>query len=203
VADDDDRSVRRDLDDSLLHLNRKMQQTRRDVFELEMTVYALVDELIQEKAVDEPALNERWMEVRKRELETAKSQVRVRINETRNKYALTVLPDVDCEARMHLCKGRCCTLRFPLSNQDLDERVVEWDHRQPYLIRQERREGTPTPAGDNWCVHNDRATGGCSVYHHRPAVCRTYTCENDKRIWKDFHARIPAEKWPPDPDEYI
>jgi hypothetical protein len=35
-------------------------------------------------------------------------------------------------------------------------------------------------------VHNDRRTGGCTVYADRPAICRRWSCANDARIWKDF-----------------
>jgi hypothetical protein len=30
------------------------------------------------------------------------------------------------------------------------------------------------------------------VYEHRPAICRTYDCRKDPRIWIDFEKRIPA-----------
>ena len=73
---------------------------------------------------------------------------------------------------------------FALSRQDLKERVVQWDHSNPYMIRH---------GADGYCVHNDKQTRFCTVYDHRPAVCRGYSCRNDKRIWKDFDKMIPAE----------
>jgi len=186
-----DPTLRPDLDDALRFLNLMSAASRRDIFETAVSVFALVDELIQSGLVDHAKLNERWRAIQQRELAKLVKDARVQIDEQADKYALTELPDIDCDARMHLCKGRCCTLVFPLSNQDLDERVVKWTYDQPYRIRQER-----TASGDKYCVHNDPTTHGCTVYHHRPPVCRTYSCREDARIWKDFEARIPAD-WTP------
>jgi Fe-S-cluster containining protein len=91
--------------------------------------------------------------------------------------------DIDCAARMHLCHARCCSLSFELTAQDLDEGVVMWEATAPYLIRHER---------DGYCSHLDRASGGCGVYHHRPATCRGYDCRGDKRIWLDFDNGVIA-----------
>jgi Fe-S-cluster containining protein len=106
------------------------------------------------------------------------------VDETEDKYALTDIPEIDCAARFPLCRARCCGFGFALSFQDLNERIVEWDYGMPYHIRQGEH---------GFCVHCDRASGRCTVYAHRPAVCRNYDCRNDARIWKDFEARIPAE----------
>ncbi len=93
-----------------------------------------------------------------------------------------------CEELIHLCKARCCTLRFALSTQDLDEGIIRWDYGRPYMIRQR--------ASDEYCVHNDPETHHCTVHAARPRVCRTYHCRDDKRIWLDYEQRIPG----PDPD---
>ena len=74
-------------------------------------------------------------------------------------------------------------MTFPLSPQDLDERSVEWDYSAPYAIRK----GT-----DGYCVHSCPTTRRCLVYEHRPAICRTYSCREDERIWDDFERRISA-----------
>ncbi|MCX5746376.1 MAG: YkgJ family cysteine cluster protein, partial [Proteobacteria bacterium] len=91
---------------------------------------------------------------------------------------------VPCMELMPICKARCCRLRFSLSSRDLDEGVIRWDYGKPYQIRQR--------ASDGYCVHNDHATGGCTTHAHRPKVCRTYSCKDDKRIWLDFDNRIVA-----------
>jgi len=101
-----------------------------------------------------------------------------------DKYALKDLPQIDCETRIPLCRGRCCKLHFSLSFQDLTENVVKWDYARPYRILQR--------VTDGYCVHNDPDTKGCGVYDNRPAICRTYDCREDSRIWLDFEKRIPA-----------
>jgi Fe-S-cluster containining protein len=93
-------------------------------------------------------------------------------------------PAIDCAARFHLCRARCCTLRFALTPQDLDEGIVRWEYARPYLIAQRP---------DGYCVHCHPDTGACGVYAHRPAPCRAYDCRGDKRIWQDFEAGIPAD----------
>jgi Fe-S-cluster containining protein len=136
-------------------------------------------------------LEERQERIRKREQERSKQQLMVSVAPAIDKYKMTDLPDIDCAARLHLCRGRCCMLTFPLSFQDLDEGVVKWEYQRPYLIKHRHDDG--------YCVHN--VEGSCGVYEHRPAICRSYTCKNDKRIWTDFERRIPAP-WPntfPDP----
>jgi Fe-S-cluster containining protein len=70
---------------------------------------------------------------------------------------------------------------FALSEQDLEERVVKWQYRMPYLIQQR----------DGRCTHQD-GDGGCGVYAQRPGACRSYDCREDKRIWLDFRNKIPA-----------
>lgn len=89
---------------------------------------------------------------------------------------------IDCAARLALCHAACCRLRVPLSRQDLDEGVVEWDTDHPYLNRQR---------ADGYCVHCDQASQRCAVYDERPGLCRTFDCRHDRRIWIDFDRRIP------------
>jgi hypothetical protein len=106
---------------------------------------------------------------------------RLQLGTDGDKYAATAASP-PCAELFPICGARCCGLRFPLTSQDLDEGVIRWDHAQPYLIRH----------ADGACVHQDRATGACGEYARRPAICRTYDCRDDPRIWLDFAARIPA-----------
>jgi hypothetical protein len=99
------------------------------------------------------------------------------------KYA-TPSPPIPCGELVSLCGGRCCTLSFALSTEDLDEGVIRWDYGQPYLIRQR--------ASDGFCVHNDPDSHFCTVHEFRPRVCRKYDCRKDERVWIDFEQRIPA-----------
>lgn len=98
-----------------------------------------------------------------------------------DKYGAPAVEDIDCEARMPLCEAACCRLRFALSQQDVAEKIVHWSVSEPYLNRL---------GADGWCTHTDPADRHCTVYEHRPLVCRSYDCRNDVRIWKDFEARV-------------
>ena len=99
-----------------------------------------------------------------------------------DKYAITDVPDIDCAARVELCHGACCTMRFPLSRQDVEEGVVRFDVAHPYL-------NMLAPSG--YCVHCDPDAHSCSVYEARPSPCRRYDCRQDDRIWLDFEGRVP------------
>jgi Fe-S-cluster containining protein len=94
--------------------------------------------------------------------------------------------EVDCAARMHVCQAVCCTLPFPLSAEEVEAGEVRWDLGHPYVIRQ---------TAEGYCVHNERPTGGCDVYDHRPGVCRGYSCAEDARIWSDFDNMVLNEEF--------
>jgi hypothetical protein len=93
---------------------------------------------------------------------------------------------VDCEDRWPVCHGVCCRLSFALTLPEVESGQVRWDLGQPYHIRQEE---------DGACTHQDRSTGACSIYEHRPGICRTYSCAADERIWLDFDAKILNQPW--------
>jgi Fe-S-cluster containining protein len=94
-----------------------------------------------------------------------------------DKYTFEAEAHVDCENRVHLCKAACCRMIFPLSRQDITERIIMWDLESPYLIAQTE---------DGYCRHLDRTGCKCTVREHRPIPCRAYDCRNDPRIWSDF-----------------
>jgi len=167
--------LRADLDAGLRFLHVMGMQTKRDVHELTTRFYALLEEMVSRQQVDLVSYDERRGRLYAQEQERAVTRAHVSLAQASDKYALTDLPQIDCAARIALCKARCCTLAFPLSFQDLDERVVQWDYRFPYKIRQR---------ADGYCVHCSRETHACGVYEQRPATCRVY-----------FERRIPA----PDP----
>jgi Fe-S-cluster containining protein len=194
--DEGDRDARPDLDDGLKFLHGMMAELKREIFETQVSVLALVEGVIEDKGIDEAGLKAQMVVARADRQKAFDASRKVRKWADEDKYAVTDLPDIDCDARMHLCHGRCCTFVFPLSEQDLEEGVVKWRYDQPYRIRQ-----GPGPTGSRYCVHSHPETHGCTVYHQRPVVCRTYSCRGDKRIWKDFDARIPADVWPPPPDD--
>jgi Fe-S-cluster containining protein len=172
-----------DLEAGLRFSHQLEMETKLNIYETGIRVLAVLEEVLAKGLVDEASLVARTKVIRERELARMKQQPHIKYDTTPDKYALTDLPQIDCEARLPLCKGRCCTLLFALSRQDLEEGVIRWELGKPYQIKQ-TREGR--------CVHMNSTTRFCSVYEHRPAVCRTYSCRTDKRIWIDFDKRIPA-----------
>jgi hypothetical protein len=173
MADDVDAGVARAL--------RELDQTQRrgdeELARLRAQLAALVDLLVARGALPE--------EQRREVVPDAGSQARrsVRLKPYVDKYTMDIGEQVDCGARVHLCKGRCCGLTIELTAQDVEEGKVRWDLHEPYVLRKD---------ADGRCSHQDRATGGCTVYEHRPATCRTYSCRHDRRIWLDFDGFIPA-----------
>lgn len=159
-------------------------QTKYDLAETTARLTALVDTLVAQGAVDPAQLQARVGPLKQAEVDRLPERAHVTLSHVEDKYALEDTPQIDCAALLPLCRARCCKLHFPLSTQDLDERVVQWNYGRPYLIRQR--------ASDGYCVHCDADSGGCGVYAQRPAVCRVFDCRNDPRIWLDFHKRIPA-----------
>jgi Fe-S-cluster containining protein len=158
-------------------------ETRKRVAELSASLYAMVETLVARGSLPIDEYDKRRQATLEREQARLRSEPGPTVSNVPDKYALEQLPQIDCEARLPLCQARCCTLVFPLSIQDLDERVVRWDYGKPYQIA--RRP-------DGYCVHNRAGTCQCEVYEQRPGICRTYDCRNDKRIWIDFEKRIPA-----------
>lgn len=93
---------------------------------------------------------------------------------------------VDCTARLPICHAVCCRLSFALSAEEVEAGHVRWELGRPYQIRKDA-------AGA--CVHLDRGCSGCGVYADRPRVCRSYSCANDSRIWKDFDGMVLNQEW--------
>ena len=147
---------------------------------------ALVDLLVARGVVGAEEL-QAALAVAKTRLDASRLAERVMVRTAellRDKYQEPNV-DVDCEARMPVCRGACCGCRVPLSTQDVVENVLKWDLANPYFLRK---------SDEGRCVHQSTTTGFCTVYGQRPLACRSYTCRNDTRIWKDFENRIPNEK---------
>ena len=144
-------------------------------------VQALAEVLVQKGILTADELEEPIERARK---EVAKVELpHVRLGDIGDKYSQGETVDVDCQSRIHLCRGRCCTLKFFLTKQDLDEGVAKWDYGNPYWILQ---------GEDGRCVHADAVSHFCTIHGKRPHICRKYTCRDDKRIWLDFDKCIPA-----------
>jgi len=180
----EERLARSELEEALRFLNHNATQTRLTQAEVAATLKALVDTLVARGLLPLAEYERR----RQRALDTATRALEehpvVRLGEAVDKYALTDLPDIDCASLIPVCKARCCTMTVHCSAQDLDERVVQWDYSRPYQIRKR---------DDDYCVHSEPETYRCGIYAKRPAICRTYDCRRDRRIWRDFDKRILTE----------
>ena len=97
-------------------------------------------------------------------------------------------PDVivNCAERMPICHSICCKLDFPLTVEEIECGKVRWDLGRPYHIRH---------GEDGHCVHRNQESGFCGVYENRPGICRTYSCAQDTRIWKDFKNMELNTEW--------
>jgi len=144
-------------------------------------VQALADVLVEKGILAYEELEE--------PLERAREEIaqvvmpRVRLADMGDKYTDSRSVDIDCASLIPLCRGRCCSFKFFLTKQDLDEGLARWDYGNPYWIKQ---------AQDGYCVHSDPHTRACAIHTRRPHVCRQFDCRKDKRIWLDFERRIPA-----------
>jgi Fe-S-cluster containining protein len=184
-------ALRTELENGLRFLHTLGMQSKIDLIDLTTRVLAITEVLISSGHLDLRAYEQRRELIAKRETERMASanHVAVILQEAKDKYTLSDLPDLDCKSLHHLCRGRCCVMSFHLSRQDLDERIVQWEYGNPYHIRQRE---------NGYCVHWVPDTYTCGIYEFRPAICRTYDCRNDDRIWKDFERRILADELKPD-----
>jgi Fe-S-cluster containining protein len=152
-------------------------------------VQALADVLVEKGILQHEELEE--------PLERAREEIaqvlmpRVRLADIGDKYAEGQSIEIDCASLIPLCQGRCCTFRFFLTKQDLDEGVAHWDYGNPYWIKQ---------GNEGYCIHSDPQTRACTIHAKRPHICRQYDCRNDKRVWIDFKQRIAAPMLPKSSD---
>jgi Fe-S-cluster containining protein len=165
----------------LRHCHQQMNTLAQQIYAASAEIGALVRVLHERGLVtDEELAAHRQAEEQRLEAIFQEHEIGVLMDENiPDKYAVTPdeIPIIDCASRYHICRAACCALRFPLSKQDLDEGIVRWELGHPYRNRQ---------GPDGLCVHLDRGTHGCSIYEHRPGICRIYDCRKDSRIWLDF-----------------
>ncbi len=176
---------RSELEEALRFLNHNVVESRLAQADVAATLTALVDTLVARGLLplgEYERRRQRALDAQTLELEERPA---VQLGEAVDKYAVGPLPQIDCASLLHLCKGRCCSFTVFCSAQDLDERVVQWDYSRPYRIRRRDEDG--------YCVHSEPNTHHCNIYDKRPAVCRTYDCRNDRRIWRDFERRSPTD----------
>ncbi len=184
----DDAASRDDLERGLRFLNHVVTTTRAELLELGAQVVALTRALEEKGVVAEATVLQSTREVVQgvRAADEASPPLRVELSDDLVDKYEAESPPIPCAELIPLCKARCCSLTFRLSTQDLEGRQVRWDYGNPYWNA--RRD-------DGYCVHNEPGHG-CNVYAERPAVCRTYDCRKDTRIWLDYDQRIPAPDVP-------
>jgi Fe-S-cluster containining protein len=166
-----------------LHAHTLQSESFANLFQVASTAYSLVDLLIEKGIL---GIDEVQQQMRKVQDGLAGGEFGRGLKlgacaDERNKYEHPETVAIDCAARLPLCRGACCSLDVALSRQDMEEGLLRWDFGRPYYLRR----GT-----DGYCCHLVKGTG-CGVYDNRPITCRTYSCAQDARIWKDFEARIP------------
>lgn len=181
----DEPVARTELEEALRFLNHNTTQSRLTQADVTATLQALVDTLVARGLLPPAEYERRRQRALDSQTQLLEEKPTVKFGDAVDKYAITDLPDVDCNALLPICKGRCCRLTVFCSAQDLDERVVHWDYGKPYQIRKR---------DDGYCAHSEPATFHCTIYAQRPAVCRTYDCRQDRRIWRDFARRIPTDE---------
>jgi Fe-S-cluster containining protein len=189
MADDgrsDDLGTDPELRRALLYVHEKLELGLSKHRELSAHVYALTESLVASGIVTLGEVERRKESAMELMLESARAHTEAAeiLDDATDKYTVAGV-DIDCGARIPLCKAACCRLDFHLSRQDLAEAVVRWDVGRPYRIRHR---------DDGWCQHCDPSTKACQVHAQRPLVCRRYDCRADARIWADFEGRVPAHR---------
>lgn len=173
-----------ELEEGLRHLHRMEMQTKLRLDDVEAKLEAAAKLLHRAQIIHE------------RSLEAETAQQRMRLGDERRGEATVILgPEVDkntvemskvnCSERMHLCKARCCRLAVALDFKDIDD-GLRWEYSRPYELKRDKASG--------YCVYSEENTHRCNCYDIRPAICRTYDCSKDKRVWDDYENMVPA-KW--------
>jgi hypothetical protein len=168
--------------EGFLYSYRQLDTNAVKVYEASAHLYSLIELLVMKGIIGVEELDQRKKMVEKRLQDSfteAGIGVRVQSSDT-DKYDIEGEAKIDCDKRVHLCRGACCALTYALSLQDIHE-GVRWSLGQPFMNAR---------GEDGYCVHLQRDTLKCSIYEHRPVVCRHYDCRNDRRIWLDFDNAI-------------
>lgn len=176
-------ALREEVAGGFLYSHRRANANTSRMLEVASFLYALV-ELLKEKGlitIDELDARKDAVAERVNQRFLSKGMGVVMQDPERDKYQVEHGIKIDCASRVHLCKAACCRLWFPLSKQDVQEGIVQWDLSHPYVIAQD---------ADGYCTHNDRTGCHCTIYQHRPLPCRTFDCRQDERIWLDFDNKV-------------
>lgn len=184
--------LRDEVSHGFLYTHSRANANSNKILEVASFSYALIELLNEKGLITISELDQRKNKINQR-LARQFSEQGMGVaftKDAKDKYTEKDSIDIDCESRLHLCQSACCRMRFALAVQDVEEGVVKWNLGQPYMIRQKN---------DGYCFHIKRAAGTCTIYEHRPFVCRAYDCREDKRIWQDFKQKIVS----PDLEDFL
>ena len=165
--------------EGFLYSYRQLDSNALKVYEASAELYSLIKLLVAKGIIGADELEQYKQEVRKR-LDDSFKEADIGVRVRRDTESKMEEVRVDCEKRMHICKAACCTLTYPLSIQDVNQ-GIRWSLARPFMNARE---------ADGYCIHLQRDTLKCSIYEQRPAICREYSCRNDRRIWLDFDKMI-------------
>lgn len=182
-----EQELERQLTRSSLFVNNALGQQGARLHELEAFIFGLVNLLVERGMISADEVTQSVLGAGS-EAAALREKVRppVNISLREDEPGEPEPVEIDCAARIHLCRAACCRMRFPLSALEVEGGMVKWDLGRPYEIRRE---------ADGYCTHQDRSSGRCSVYGHRPGPCRRYDCRSDTRIWLDFAGMVPNTAW--------
>lgn len=168
--------------EGFLYSYRQLDTNATKVYEASANLYSLIELLVAKGIIGVDELDQRKKAVEKRLKDSFnESGVGVRVQNAKiDKYSLEAEAEIDCENRKHICRAACCAMAYALSPQDIRE-GIRWSLGKPFMNAR---------GADGYCVHLNQDTLACSIYEHRPAVCRQYSCRNDRRIWLDFDKMI-------------
>ncbi len=185
---------RQEVQDGIHYLHVRLGAITARGLESAAFTYALIELLAERGLISMDDLDTRKRQVTPRLLRRFEAQDSgVAIQDSRlDKYNAPNVTVIDCQSRLHLCRAACCKMQFPLSRQDIEERLIQWDLGRPYVIAKD---------ADGYCRHIDRGGLCCTVHGARPLPCRVYDCREDPRVWIDFEGRrinpkIADPDWP-------
>jgi Fe-S-cluster containining protein len=186
--------TRREVAEGIAYLHARIGATAARALESAAFVYALIELLVERGLLTLEEVDARKRQVAPRILERFERHDPGVATQSspHDKYHAPAEAIIDCASRVLLCKAVCCKMVFPLSQQDLAERVIHWDLGRPYVIAK---------GEDGYCQHLDRRDLHCTVHSARPLPCRVYDCRSDRRVWLDFERRLVNPKladpnWP-------
>ena len=168
--------------EGFLYSYRQLDTNAAKVYEASANLYSLIELLVAKGIIGVDELDQRKKAVEKRLKESFnESGIGVRVQNAKiDKYSLEAEAEIDCENRKHICRAACCAMAYALSPQDIRE-GIRWSLGKPFMNAR---------GADGYCAHLHQDTLACSIYEHRPAVCRQYSCRSDHRIWLDFDKMI-------------